>query len=51
VLLLSKDQDKAAITELQARAKAEAGQKVGMLHTNHVGEFTTRTFSDAKHGI
>ena len=53
VLLTSKDQATAAIVQLQARAEAEAGRRLGTLRTDRGGEFTARTFNDycAKHGV
>ena len=53
VLLTSKDQAMAAIVQLQARAEAEAGQRLGTLRTDRGGEFTARTFNDycIEHGV
>jgi transposase InsO family protein len=46
VLLSSKDQASDAIIRLQARIEAKAGRKLGMLLTDHGGEFTSRTFME-----
>jgi transposase InsO family protein len=46
VLLAMKDEALAAFTAFQARAEAEAGRKIGTLHTDRGGEFTARSFTD-----
>jgi hypothetical protein len=46
VLLSSKDQASDAIIRLQARVEAEVGRKLGMLRTDHGGEFTSRMFME-----
>jgi hypothetical protein len=42
VLLATKDEALAAFTAFQTRAEAEAGRKIGTLHTDHGGEFTAQ---------
>jgi hypothetical protein len=46
LLLAMKDEALAAFTAFQARAEAEVGRKIGTLHTDCGGEFTTRNFVD-----
>jgi hypothetical protein len=46
VLLATKDEALAAFTAFQARAKAEAGRKIGTLCIDCGGEFTARSFAD-----
>jgi transposase InsO family protein len=52
-LVSMKDQAMKGFVAFQARAKAEAGQRLGTLRTNRGGEFTARAFMDhcAKEGI
>ncbi|WVZ87319.1 hypothetical protein U9M48_033974 [Paspalum notatum var. saurae] len=44
ILLSTKDQAAMVFTAFQVRAEAEAGRKLGTLHTDHGGEFTACTF-------
>jgi transposase InsO family protein len=46
VLLVTKDEALAAFNAFQARAKVEAGRKIGTLRTDRGGEFTARSFTD-----
>jgi hypothetical protein len=46
VLLATKDEALVVFTAFQARAKAEAGRKIGTLRTGRGGEFTARSFTD-----
>jgi len=46
VLLSSKDQAADAIIRLQVCAEAEAEHKLGTLHTDRGGEFTSRAFGE-----
>jgi transposase InsO family protein len=46
VLLATKDEALVAFTAFHARAEVEAGRKIGTLHTDRGGEFTTRNFTD-----
>jgi transposase InsO family protein len=46
VLLATKDEAATAIIRLQVRAEAEAGHKLGTLHTDRGGELTVWAFGE-----
>jgi transposase InsO family protein len=53
VLLATKDEAFGMITAFKARVEAEVGKKIGILHTDRDGEFTTSGFTEycSDHGV